>query len=230
MKADLIKLAPTLSAKERYKILVSDFHRTSMGEKPMISESELQAILDFEGKRAVWEEYTKKIAMIQWARILWQRDMETERLRAFYLSLLLNHDLREILWRGGGAPPEAERAEQFENLKKRVLLVEECSVTIYVYPEAIKKIEEELYGIPLFNEKEKEWMEKCYETIDERFESYNEIIRALCDKEDAKVYMRPIVNDVESYLVKKPIIDPATVERIINEIRRTAESEVKTLE
>ena len=59
-KLDLIKLAPTLSAEERYKMAISDFHKVLAGEKPILSEAECQAIRHFDN-RAVWEDYAQRL-------------------------------------------------------------------------------------------------------------------------------------------------------------------------
>src|SRR3989338_265563 len=178
---DLIKLAPTLSAEERYKLIVPDLHRTLMGEKCLISESERQSIIKFD-KRVVWEEYTRNICILQWATTLWQRDIETERLRAFALSLNLSHTLERVLVDGDDKSISKEkRTGQFEKLKKYVAMLEEQSVEFYAYREAINKVEQELYGVPLFNEKEKNSIASCYEMVDELFEHHNSTIRVMCE-------------------------------------------------
>ena len=226
---DLIKLAPTLSAEERYKLIVPDLHRTLMGEKCLISESERQSIIKFD-KRVVWEEYTRNICILQWATTLWQRDIETERLRAFALSLNLSHTLERVLVDGDDKSISKEkRTGQFEKLKKYVAMLEEQSVEFYAYREAINKVEQELYGVPLFNEKEKNSIASCYEMVDELFEHNTSTIRVMCENKIIKNSIKPIVQDMESYLAKKPVPDPATIEQIVNEVREIADSETRML-
>lgn len=226
---DLIKLAPTLSVEERYKIIIPDLHRQLMGEEPLISESERQAITHFEN-RAVWEEYTRNICILQWATALWLKDIETERLRVFALSLNLHYTLERVLLDGDDKSISKEkRAEQFERVKKYVAMLKEHSVEFYAYREAINKVEQELYGVPLFNEEKKNSIASCYEMVDELFEHHNTTIRVMCENKIIKRHVKPIVQDMESYLAKKPVPDAAIVERIVDEIRQIADSETRML-
>lgn len=227
--SEIIKLAPTLSAEERYKLAISDFHRVLAGEKPILSEAECQAIRYFDN-RAVWEEYTHSVCMLQWADTLWSKDIETEKLRVFAISLLLNHAMERILVDGDDRSiPEERRSRQLEDLKKYAAMLGAHSAEFYVYPEAIKKIEQELYGVPLFNEKKMKRIVNYYEMADDLLEDYNEKIRAMCRNKILKKYFKPIVSDMESYIVKKPIPNPAMVEQMVDDIRQIAESETRML-
>jgi len=223
-----MKIAPTLSAEERYKLLVPDFHREVMGEKPLISESERKAIIKFDN-RAVWEEYTHSICMFQWAHTLWPKDIEAERLRLLACSLFLSHAFERVLLDGDQPVLKETRAGQFEKLKEYVALFERQSVEFYCYQEAINTIELELYGVPLFNEEKKDQIASCYETTDQFIEHYNETIRWMCENEVTKRYFKPIVHDMNSFLVKKPVPDANLVEHMVNDIRQIAESETRML-
>jgi hypothetical protein len=227
---DLIKLAPTLSAEERYKLIVSDFHRALMEEKELIAESERQAIITFNNNRAVWEEYTRNICMLQWENALWPRDIEAEKLRVFACSLLLSHALEKVLFHGDDHSISKEkRATQFESLKEYVAMFETQSMDFYAYPEAIKKIEQELYGVPIFHEEKKNRIASYYEAVDDLIEHHNKTIHTICGHKIIKKCINPMVRDMESYLVKKSIPDEKLIEKILDEVRHIAESETQML-
>jgi hypothetical protein len=226
---NLIKLAPTLSAEERYKLVVPDMHRELMGEKPLISESERQAITHFEN-RAIWEEYTQKLNMMRWALALWPKDIEAEKLRVIAFSLMLNHALSGALWRADEPMPKAKREERFATLREYVALIEEQSVDFYAHREAFAVIQRELYGVPVLNAKWMADITEDYRAVDEIIERYNETIRKICQNEVIRKRIKPIVDDTESYLVKKPIPDAELVERIVEDIRHIAASETRMLE
>jgi hypothetical protein len=229
MKPDLIKLAPTLSVEERYKLIVPDFHRVMAGEKEFLSESEQNAITYFE-KKEDWKIYVHNICMLQWANILWQRDIETEKLRVLACSLLLSHALERLLVDGDDKSISKEkRAKQFERVKECVVRFEEQSVEFYTYPLAINKLEQELYGMPIFDEKRAKRMATYYEAADELIEHHNESIRIFSANPIIKKTIKPIVQDMEKYLVKKPTPDPAQVDMIIEEIRHIADGETRRL-
>ncbi len=226
---DLIKLAPTLSAEERYKLIVPDFHRELMGEKCVMSESERQAIIKFDN-RAVWEEYACKVCMLQWANVLWRKDIEMERLRVFGCYLVLNHALERVILDGDDQSiPKDKRAGQFETLKDYVVMLETQSVEFYCYQEAIKKIEQELYSVPLFNEERKKQIAECYASADQSIDHHNEVIRGMCEMEIVKTYIKPIVRDMNSYLVKKPVPDAERVEQMVDEIRQIADAQTQMM-
>ncbi len=225
---DLIRLAPTLSAGERLKLIVPDLHRQYMGGKRLISESETQAITAFD-KREVWEEYTLKLSMFQWAQAFWPKDIEAERLRVFACSLLLRRSLEKTLWNSEGSVCEKEWDWQLSTLRKYVAMMEKNSALFYSYREAINAIERELYGVPIFNEGQKKQIAAYYEAIDDLFEEHNSIVRMVCGNKAIKQRIRPIIRDMESYLVKKPTPDKKLVEQIVDGIRQIAESDMEML-
>ena len=227
--SEIIKLAPTLSAEERYKLAISDFHKVLAGEKPILSEAECQAIRHFDN-RAIWEEYTHSVCMLQWADTLWSKDIDTEKLRVFACYLLLSHATEKVLIDcDDRSISEERRTRQLEDLKRYAAMLGEHSAEFYVYPEAIKKIKQELYDVSLFNDKKMKRIANYYEMADDLLEDYNEKIRAICRNKILKKYFKPIVQNMESYIVKKPIPDPAIIEQMVDDIRQIADSETRML-
>jgi hypothetical protein len=226
---DLIKLAPTLSVEERYKLIVPDFQRVMAGEKELLSESEQNAITFFE-KKEDWQVYVHKICLLQWANILWQRDIETEKLRALACSLMLSHALEKLLIDGDDKSISKEKRDgQFEQVKQCVARFEKQSVEFYAYPLAIKKIEQELYSMPIFDEKRGKRIASYYEAVDDMIEHHNESVRIFCGNPIIKKTIKPVVQDMGKYIVKKQIPDSALVDIICEEIRHIADGETRRM-
>ena len=99
----------------------------------------------------------------------------------------------------------------------------------YAYPEAITRIERELYGMPLFNEKKKRVIASYYEAADEMFESYNKRIRMLSESKMVKERMKPIAENLESYIAKKPVPLQELIDGLVTEIMGVVDAEMDML-
>jgi len=219
---NLANLAPNLSAEERYKLIVPDYHNEMMGRDALLSDSERQAITYFT-TRASWEEFTQKFNTMLWAQVMWPKDIEAEKLRIAGFSLLLNYSLTWVLRVGGDQSlPMDKRDATFKELREHVALMEEQSVTFYAYRDALEAIPKELYGVPVFNDAKAAEMRTEFEETDALIDHYNDMVRRCCEPHDAREYIAPIVDNTQSYLVKKPIPDTAMVERIIDDIKQVA--------
>ena len=225
---NLAILAPSLSAEERYRLIVPDYHSDVLGKGTILTESERQAIIKIEN-RGVWEEYTRGICMLQWANVLWMRDIETEKLRATALSLIVGYEMEGIFKEADQPMPEKKRAERYAKLREYIASFEEGSTQFYAYRAAIEMIEGELYGVPILNEEKKKTLAKYYEQVDELFDLHTDRIRKICGNEILASYLKPIADDPESYIPKKPIPDKDTVNELVEEIRQMAESETRWL-
>jgi len=226
--SNVIQLAPTLSAKEKFKMIVTDFHRELAGEKPVFSEAERQAIIHCEN-RQMWEEYTRHIGIVQWADVFWTKDIEMEKLRVFASSLILGRAVDRLVADMFMPMPEKMLDRRCADVRENVLMFEENSTEFYAYPEAIAQIERELYGMPLFNEKKKKVIASYYEAADEMFESYNKRIRMLSESKMIKKRMKPIAENLESYIAKKPIPSKELIDGLVAEIMGIVDSEMDML-
>lgn len=121
--SNLIKLAPTLSAEEKFKIIVADVHKSMAGEKPILTESERQAIIMCESREA-WEEYTRHISMMQWAGAFWSREIEIEKLRTYAIAFNLKNELSGYISDIHGSMPEAMRRTRCAYIEEWVELLE----------------------------------------------------------------------------------------------------------
>ena len=224
MTPNLMKLAPSLSAEERYKIVMSDMLAQQDGEPAKLSESELKAMIWFESKPA-WQEYAFHAAMMRHATEIWILEIEKEKIRsyAFYLHLTLQF---EWIVRDSDIPEE-KKVERFEMLKKAIADLHRALKGFYAYRLAIPKLEAVLYGVPFFSKTTKACIAKWFTLIDETVREYNEMVRELCVCHDAKQFIKPIVEDVESYLIPEAVPSEAKVSTVVDFIQQLAESEVR---
>ena len=116
---DLAKLAPNLSAEERYKLVLADCLAQMDGEQPMITESELKALLWFPSK-AMWKEYSTRVVMFKLANSMWIQSIESEKLRTYVCYLLAAHEFERIIVYAAHKIPKRKGEDRFGNLKKYV--------------------------------------------------------------------------------------------------------------
>jgi hypothetical protein len=225
---NLAILAPSLSAEERYRLIVPDYHSDVLGKGTILTESERKAIIKIED-RGVWEEYTRGICMLQWANVLWMRDIETEQLRVTALSLIVGYEMQSVFKEADQPMPEKLRAAHYAKLREYIAAFEKGSTQFYAYRAAVEMIEEELYGVPILNEEKKKMLIKYYEQVDSLFGFHSGRIRTICGNAILASYLKPIADDPESYIPKKPIPDKVTVNELVEEIRLIAESETRWL-
>ena len=63
--------------------------------------------------------------------------------------------------------------------------------------------------MPILNEEKKKTLTKYYEQVDALFDLHTGRIRKICGNEILASYLKPIADDPESYIPKKPIPDKA---------------------
>lgn len=225
---NLIQLAPTLSAEERFKLIVKDFQKELAGDKPALSEAERAAIVKCKD-RPMWEEYTRRIGIMQWADAFWTKDIETEKFRVFACSLMLGRSVDRLVAAADMPLPEKMRDALCAEVEEHVRMLEKNSVEFYAYREAVAQIERELYGMPLFNEKKKAALADYYEWVDEMFERYNTRIRMLCEGKVMEENMKPIIEHMKSYIAKKPVPDKKMVDKLVGEVMVIVDAEMDML-
>lgn len=226
---DIIKLAPTLSAEERFKMMVGDVQKQMAGGLAVFSVAEQRAIMKCEN-REMWEEYTRHIGIMQWAGTLWIRDIETERLCVLTGSLLLDRTLDRMIADADMQMPESMRESAYGHLKEFTRLFEEQSELFYAYREAVAQLEKkELYGLSLFDEKKREAIAEAYQTIDGLFEMHNHRLQFFSSKPPYKEFMEPIAKNIEVYKVKIPVPKQEVIDKIISDVMGIVDSEIEML-
>ena len=224
---DIIKLAPTLSAEEKFKIVIAEMHQATAGEQPILKESELQAIMECHSK-TTWEEYNRHMSMVMWASEFWSREIEIQKLRTYAAYLNLKSELSEYI--ANTDMPEELRRRECGRIAEWAEILERTARQFYAYLEAVSQFEQKLYGVSLFDEKQKRTIDSYQRAVDDMFEHHNWIVRA-CSNGDkrselAKQHMLPIAEDLNSYLVKKPVPEQAVVDKIIDTIMGVVDAEM----
>jgi hypothetical protein len=225
---DIIKLAPTLSAKERFRMVVTDMQKVLEGGQRTLSETERQAIMRCEG-REMWEDYTRRIGIIQWADAFWTKDIEMEKLRVFACSLLLEKELDRFFLDNYTMMPPKMRERFWGSIKEYVEMVERCGMEFYAYREAVVVVERDLYGMPLFHRKKRAVIESYYQAMDDTFERYNHRIKMFYERCKEDGTLEAVMEGVESYIVKKPTPTKKLIDEIVEEVMSVVDSEMEML-
>ena len=225
---DIIKLAPTLSAKERFRMVVTDMQKVLEGGQRTLSETERQAIMRCEG-REMWEDYTRRIGIIQWADAFWTKDIEMEKLRVFASSLLLERELDKFFLDNYTMMPPMMRERFWSGIKEYVQMVERSVTNFYAYRDAIVEVEKELYGMPLFYGKKKAVIESYYEAMDDTSERYNHRIKLFYERCQENDVPKTVMENVESYIVKKQTPTKELVDGVVAEVMSVVDSEMEML-
>lgn len=223
---NLIKLAPTLSIEERYKIVIPDALRMIKGEKGVLSDSEITALTSFE-KNVVWEQYALRVGMFKWAHILWIRDINAEKFSVCTCLLLLNHQLWQVIREIDEGATKEDCAKGLESLSGYTATLKEKLADFYAYRDAMTRLQEELYDVPIFNGETEATIRGFYTFAHDMVERHNETVTLLCTDQKMKRHFKDMARDIDSYLVKEPKPDEAAVAELINEVRTWAESDVK---
>src|SRR3989344_3520157 len=245
-KPDIIKLAPTLTAKERMKFILSNWHKT-VTEKPFLNESEVKALFGMT-EIGDFDECQYFFALYQWSNMLLRDDIEKAWLRFIagynylvHLRGLLIIDLIIKVEKEDGSllerfeitnrslDPESgletmaikEKVSFFPNPKEVVSTLNIHIQTLFGYRDITQKIESEL-DIPIFDEKTYARI-RGYWTQTEKFISdHNRFIESLEKRGEQKV----ILTDKEQYILQITPPDPEFVEQCIQDIKKLVESDI----
>ena len=225
---DLIKLVPELSAEERYKIMTADWMARTNGKPQMMTESERRAMVRFP-TTAMWREYGISIIMFKLVNTIWVNEIQIDKLRTYACYLLAIHEFEKIVVDCEDYS-EDKRAKQFESLKKFVTAYNGAITDFRVYRDAIPLLEEELCGIPFFSTPTKDAIADAYKLVDDATTRYNGIVQEFCGEKEMRKFIKPIENDLESYLVKEAVPDISAAATLVKQIKDLAESEMRSQE
>jgi hypothetical protein len=176
----------------------------------------------------MWEEYNRHMSMVMWASEFWSREIEIQKLRTYAAYLNLKSELSEYIVNAD--MPEEFRRRECGRIAEWAEILECTARQFYAYLEAVAQFEQKLYGVSLFDEKQKRTIDHYRNAVDEMFEHHNWLVRALVRggerSESAKMHMVPIAEDLDSYLVKKPVPEQAAVDKIIDTIMGVVDAEM----
>ncbi|MDO8430181.1 MAG: hypothetical protein Q7S73_02340 [bacterium] len=227
---NIIKLAPTLSARERAKILITDYHKVLSGEKAVISEPEKQALLRFED-RNVWKEYLRYIEFYKWVNVLWKNEIKNSGVQILALSLYLSSFQRFL------ATGTDEHFYRDGEVKTMVGLVKDHIKNLLEYHQALQELEVEIDLVPMLNKKAHLEIKKAWELIESWITKYNnffDFIQKLLADENVEhegyEYCKSILKDKEQFLIIKPPLDKAVVNQLVQDMKELVESELEIVE
>ena len=243
-KPYITKLAPTLSAKERMKFIISNWHKTVV-DKPFLNRAELSELYNMTAPED-FSECHYLLSLYQWSNILLREEVEKSWLKftAGYtylvnLGTLLILDLIIKAEKQGGSlleqfevterspSPETrletvvikEKTRFSPSPKEIVLVLNQHIQVLFGYREIFQKIEAELDDIPIFDEKTYEKI-RGYWAQTERFIAYhNKLIESL-EKEGSAVLV-----DKEQYLLKITPPKAENTEQWVKNIKNLAETD-----
>jgi hypothetical protein len=225
---NLMKLAPELTAEERYKIMTADWMAKANGEQQVMTESERRAMVRFPTV-AMWREYGTSVVTFKLVNTIWTNEIQIGKLRTFLCFQAAMHEFEKIVVDHEDYPKD-KRAEQFLNLKGHVADYNEIIAGFRSYRDAIPLLERELCGIPFFSKPTGDSIAEAFKLVEDATIMYNGIVRHFCEDKEARKIIKPIVNDIASYLVKDAAPDPSGAETLVEQIKELAESEMRSRE
>ena len=225
---DLVKLAPELSAEERYKLMTADWMARTNGKPQIKTESERRAMVRFP-TTAMWREYGMSVITFKLVNTIWVNEIQIDKLRTYACYLLAIHEFEKIVVDCEDYSKD-KRTKQFESLKKFVAAYNGAITDFRVYRDAIPLLEEELCGIPFFSTLTKDAIADAYKLVDDATVRYNGIVREFCGEKEMRKFLKPIVIDMDSYLVSEAAPDPSRAATLVEQIKELAESEMKSRE
>lgn len=222
---DIVKLAPTLSPEERYKLIAADMLKRMDHEKPVLSEAETQALVRFD-KRSDWLEYVFRVILFKFANSMWLDQLQIAKLRVFAFYVMISHQLERVAMDADDAQiPEKWRAAQYERLRSYIKNMNEVLPDFLAYREAIPRLEQETYGMPVYGEKVRAEILEQFTFVEERIDAFNEMVKQIAADKFLGKYLQPLAKDTHSYLIKKEPPDPVIVEQLVEDIKHLAASE-----
>ena len=93
------------------------------------------------------------MSMVMWASEFWSREIEIQKLRTYAAYLNLKSELSEYI--ANADMPEELRRRECGRIAEWVEILERTARQFYAYLEAVAQFEQKLYGVSLFDEKQK---------------------------------------------------------------------------
>jgi hypothetical protein len=225
--SDIIKLVPTLSPEERFKMVMTDCLRQMDGEPSVFSETELKALIFFDSK-AKWIEYVRPVIIFKLANAYWPNEIEIRRLRVELVWFIIVQKLEQICDDADDGIAAKDRLGQFDTLKKYIAAYNETLPRLMAYRDAIPELEAATYGVPFFSEGQKTTIAKIFTGIESSMALYNEMVTEFAKRKDARKLLRPFTEDLQSFLLRNEAPDPKAVTELVEAIKRYAESELSS--
>ncbi|TSC77461.1 MAG: hypothetical protein G01um101429_1043 [Parcubacteria group bacterium Gr01-1014_29] len=203
-KADITKLVPTLSTKERIKLLISDWLKGLNG-KSLLSMIEKNALMSFT-EAEDFRQYEYFIGIYKWCGLLlWCDEIE-----------------KTFLYIAFGV----QKINKLNDLQITIIQFLENKIkTLFEYRAAVETLEKEL-DLPLFDEITYSKIRSYWSWTENFVEKHNEFIESLETKDLEKDGLRVILENKENYLLKCLEPDKGVVTQMIADVKELVNSEI----
>lgn len=169
-KLDIAKLAPTLSGKERAKLALSDGHQKLETGKGIFSDSEMQILRKFED-RLVCREYNYYILLYLFTWLILLPQITEAELRIALMMAMFELSLEK---------------DDFKQVRDALLKLKREIKDILTLKAVLKKIENEIDGVPVLKKETIKRMGEIIEYAKGIITAYNKTILALATKVKVK--------------------------------------------
>ena len=133
-----------------------------------------------------------RVGMFKWAHILWIRDINSEKFAACTTILLLNHQLWQVIRETDEGETKEAREKGLASLSNYVSLLQKKLADFYAYREALIRLKEELYDVPIFAGETETTIQGFYQFVGDMVERHNDTIRELCTNKTIKRHFKAI--------------------------------------
>lgn len=250
LKPDILKFADTLSAKERMKFVISNWHK-SVTDRPILSATEQKAVFDIKTSDD-WFECHYLMSLYQWGNLILRDEIEKTAIRLSAIGLQMVHfrlflilddiikseidDLNASLLRkfivknksyNPGTNTETiaikENSLLRPGLKELVAAYNDQLQQVSDLQETVRQIEAELDGTALFDEVTYTRI-RGYDNLADKFTSaHNSYLEVIETKNSSRIKQ---LIDKEYYIIKRPNPNQQSVEELISGIKNLADTEL----
>ena len=205
-KADITKIAPTLSTKERIKLLISDWQKILAGKKSLLSEEEKKALLSFTNAED-FRQYEYFESIYKWCGLfLWRDEIEKT-----FLRIAIG------FYRIGGCSDQQETTQFLEKEIKE----------LFEYKAAVETIEKEL-DLPLFDETTYSKIKSYWSWTENFVTKHNEIVEGFEAADfERDEFLVAFGSNKEKCLIKRLEPDKEVVAQMIVAVKELVNSEIE---
>jgi hypothetical protein len=168
------------------------------------------------------------VIIFKLANAYWPNEIEIKRLRVELVWFIIVQKLEQICDDADDGIAAKDRLGQFDTLKKYITAYNETLPRLMAYRDAIPELEAATYGMPFFSEGQKTTIAKIFTGIESSMGLYNEMVIEFAKRKDARKFLRPFTEDLQSFLLRNEAPDPKAVTELVEAIKRDAESELSS--
>jgi hypothetical protein len=217
---EIVKIAPALSAEERFRMMLPDLIRLQDEKQPLLSATEMDAIRTCP-RGEVLEGYGYRVSLFSWITMIWLRDWNAIRTRVSLFGLVMLYEFERTL-RDAENPDDKD---PFDLVRSMAAAMEATLEEFYAYRASIPLLEGELCGLPFFGEEKRAGIDHEYSDTEEFIVRYNEMVEVAFTP--AKGRPKRSTEDRERCLIRKPAENPERAEAIVLNLTSIAQADAR---